>query len=362
MLLAHPLLAQDSSYVLSGVVSDAAGRVIAGAEVTIWHQEQPIGTVWSREDGSFGLRAQRGVPATAVFVRAIGFFPQSVLVPGLNAALRIVLLPYLQPLPEIIVAAARRHCPNTNAPEAHALWQAVAAKYEATPLDRSQHSSFEGWFGDVQANQVGGEAGKRGGLGWTNRDGGYRVAAERRIKATGYALALDRDRPNKGTFLDLLDPAFFAWWYPRLDLHDSEHFLRDSFGTLSLSVAESDAGEWRIAFCSVGRKTPGIQGTITIASDSSLRDAQWRFVTPSPNEDAGGTVTFLAPSGAIPWRHLPGTSVYLRRLGGSRTQYYQEYRVHRSWDFGPTGRLPSRHFSFHVKGGTGSRPTSRWTH
>ncbi len=169
--------------------------------------------------------------------------------------------------------------------------------------------------------------------------GAYAVAAELRdadfaaIEQDGYATRL---HPSVGTTPEY-GGLYFYWSYPPLHRDLSEHFLQTSFANKhTFGLSRQPDGSFALSFCGRNHARPYLEGTLSIAVDTSLVSAQWTFITPRPAESAGGEVTFLAPGQTLlPWSLVPLRSAFWRRIGGSRTLYFQESSVYREWRVGP---------------------------
>src|SRR5690606_12630615 len=100
-----------------------------------------------------------------------------------------------------------------------------------------------------------------------------------------------------------LDGRFEAWEYPPLEADLAGHFADALFLELhTLSVVRADEDGWVLGFCPrPGRgERPVIEGTITLAGDTTFASAEWRFRTVKRfPENAGGKVMF-APRGSSP--------------------------------------------------------------
>lgn len=84
-----------------------------------------------------------------------------------------------------------------------------------------------------------------------------------------------------------------------------------------------------------------LEGALTLAADSALVRAEWRYRTDGPAEEAGADVTFLPPGGAVASRLLPAESLFWRRLLGRDTFVYR-WRRYVPYEFHPADVQPPR--------------------
>jgi hypothetical protein len=187
--------------------------------------------------------------------------------------------------------------------------------------------------GSVPAGQVGSldllpaEPGERGVA------GSWRTRLTRRIAQSGYAFARSGGPDLTG--------AFEAWEYPPLEAELASHFASGLFGERnSLSLVRTAVGELIVGFCARAdlRRQPSIEGQLVLNPDTTLAEAQFRFRTPSPSEDAGGRVQFLPPS-----RHpegvflLPARGVYYLRKS---LNYFEKLDDYVDWKTAPSRVRP----------------------
>jgi hypothetical protein len=316
-----------------GQLRTAEGRGLPDGIIGLWRGTGEFYHVQADADGRFALPADSVARASSMTARAIGFIPRTLRVPAhASDSLVIILERYAQPLPDLVVADARQTCPNRDDPEARALWNATRSKYDLVPLDRAYRSTQRWYRAEVEVGAVGHIVEDQLTAGWEGRRGDYRLLAHERIRESGYAL---RRTPAGGEGVD----TYLNWWYPRLDRWDADQWLRDAFGQRNaLSILERAADGVTLAFCGRRGPQPSIEGLLKIGVDSTLLMARWQFVTPKPNENAGGEVAFV-PTGR---RLLPLRSIFWRRSGADRALYFQDAALHEGWSFGPTVEIPPR--------------------
>lgn len=314
---------------VTGTIHDPAGTPVPEATVALWKGTREIARTLSDPSGSFHFGVEASAGADVLLVRRIGFRPTSVGLSAQRTALSVTLQQVATALPEVVTTATGRACPNHDEPEARKLWHAMSEHYATHQHGDDAWARAIGAWGEVTAPEVGDVDESRLG------PGDYAVAGERRealfrsIASDGYAHRL---RPGD-------DPTgeYFYWRYLPLDRDLSEHFVESGFAKRhSLGLWRADDGSLTITFCGRDHSKPYLEGTLSISSDTALRAARWKFRTPSPHEDAGAEVSFLAPPrGATIWLLVPLRSVFWRRLGGSEKLYVQEALVYQEWKIGP---------------------------
>ena len=78
-------------------------------------------------------------------------------------------------------------------------------------------------------------------------------------------------------------------------------------------------GQTTLAFCGKAAG-PTIHGLITLVPGDSMISAEWRFETPDPEEEAGGSVSFASYHDAAGQRHLVANRGLFFRRSGSGTR------------------------------------------
>lgn len=310
-----------------GVVVDTSGEPVQGARVNLWSEHRLLATTTTTLTGAFGFAAAESPEARAISVSRIGYETVNrPFRPG-EGEMRIRLVPVALQLDGVSVAArAPRRCPNREDPQARALWTRTAARYSrATDTvnievlsDMVAGEVDEAELGDVRSEDMDVSGA------YSN---GYRRVVDPRI-GYGYALSVS------------IEPEFAAWSYMPLWSFGAPHFLDPSFGEYNtLSVLARSSGTTVIVFCSRGlsRAAVGIEGTLTIAADSSFASATWRFLAPRRREEAGGRTIFAPhPGGSSrPWL-VPTQGFYWRREHG-RSRVYRIWRNYDRWQASPDG-------------------------
>lgn len=334
MAVAAPLGAQPA-----GVVLDPAGRPLPGVTVVLWGNTRELARALTDSAGRFRFTPDQAAGATTVLARRIGLRPGSTPLFDGGPDLRLVLEPVAIALPAMTATAVQRACPGADQPDARALWRSVADRYVAAPSDRGHGTVMLRRVGEVPGAEVAEIDEDRLRDHWRAVHGEIRRDWARFIPDSGYAGRTPEHRsgfePHEETSLH--------WRYAPLHREMVEHFISGDFGRRHAFRAwrHSD-GSATLAFCRVrGTRGPDIEGTLELAPDSSIASASWRFLTPRPDEDAGGHVIFVPPPVSARFRRLvPARSVFWRRLSGYEDLYYQDAAVYRTWRYGIDGEVP----------------------
>lgn len=277
--------------------------------------------------------------AERIQVRRIGYLPATLRIERGSTTLRIVMRALPAPLPDVVVAAARELCPNAPDPAASALWQRARERYAQGMAGRGTLRQALRWEGSVSPESVGVVVDPRRRPSWTAKTGVPQRALARRLPAEGYATPLRYTKPG----YQPLEEQYLAWRYARLESTEAYHFADSAFGARhTLSVVASDADGTRIAFCGKRGRLPGMEGTLSIAADTTLLSASWQFITPRPDEEAGGEVAFLPPGprdGSRAGYLLPSRGVFWRRIAG-RQRFHQRAETYLQWVVGADSTMP----------------------
>jgi hypothetical protein len=135
---------------------------------------------------------------------------------------------------------------------------------------------------------------------------------------------------------------YAQWQYAPLETDIAHHFTEALFGQLHVfSFAATTDGERTIRFCPRirDRSRPEIEGSLTIGADTAFLDADWKYTTPRPVEDAGGEVDFLPPHATTRGLLLPERYLFWRRIPGS-TRYHVEGGSYEEWRIFPGKEAP----------------------
>ncbi|HET7551204.1 MAG TPA: carboxypeptidase-like regulatory domain-containing protein [Gemmatimonadaceae bacterium] len=343
-------LAPAAAAQVSGTVREPGGIPVPEATVALWSGPREIARTFTDADGNFRFDRDSSQGATVLLVRRIGFSPTSTPLGEKRTGLAVTIEQLAAPLPEVVTTAARRACPNHEDPAARALWRAMSDHYATHAHNAGVWTATSGTSGEVSAAEVGEVEGNRIGYGGYASTGQVRLSYYRAIARDGYAT---RIRPG-----DDIEGHFFHWRYPPLHRELSEHFVEREFALRhTLGLWRNEDGSFTITFCGRDHSKPYLEGTLSVSRDTVLTTARWNFRTPSPHEDAGAEVSFLAPPRGANIRLLvPLRSVWWRRLGGSETLYVQDATVYREWYMGPDAMSRDRSLRWSAlrKSATGS--------
>ncbi len=141
------------------------------------------------------------------------------------------------------------------------------------------------------------------------------------VRENGYARPIEGDRISSRSD---------RWSYPYLESLFAVHFISTLFRELhTFRNVSSDANGWTVMFCPRNVKKPHIVGNLVIGPDTSLLQATWSFVTPAPEDKAGGEVLFapVVVDGTLR-PLLPITGRFWRQ---DVRRFYQEWIEHREW-------------------------------
>lgn len=314
------LVAHAASAQVRGAVVDTSGAPLRDAEVQVWTGTRYAGRLNTDEQGTFRLRRLE-VDSLTLTVHRLGFQTRIVQLATWDTSVVVRMEPAPVRLAPVTVASAgRRLCPNGEDPRARALWTAMRGRYwqPSSPAVVA--------FGLIEMRSgVGGReevydpaAGERTTL-WT-RDA-LLIAHPELMDQSGYAT-----RANGGVGVRT---AF--WSYRYLDDGMMQDFTGDFFGQAHTFSMLSAGGETVLVFCPRERmqRTGQIEGTLRLDSAMNLVQAQWRFRTPRPDEDAGGEATYAPPSTALGGALLVRESWFWRRTNGGR--YYFEAKTFTGW-------------------------------
>lgn len=306
---------------VGGRVVDGSGQPVTGARVEMWGPLRRLSTRETDASGAFTFTGPQADSATGLVVSRIGHASRSLSIrPPASSLLIRLSEAVLQLEPLAVRASSRRLCPNRDEPAARTLWSAAAARY-GSPDTLS-----------IQADEVF----VTGEVPWAELGMVDETALRRNQRMTG---PQRRDIvPGRGYGFRITsswDADFVAWYYMQLGSHFTQHFIDASFGTYnSLSIRARAADATVLAFCSrnLGRGAVGIEGTLTIAHDTTFVSATWQYLPPDPVEVAGGEVTFAPHPGSprLPWL-VPAASLYWRAIHGRRDLYFQRWERFNEW-------------------------------
>jgi hypothetical protein len=310
-----------------GRVVDAGDQPVAGARVEIWGARQLLGVENTTAAGEFTFSAAATHGAVGVLVQQTGFSPLHAGVSPPATALVLRLRPGVVALEtiEVRAAARRRLCPNREEPEARALWRAAAERYSNAPDTLGIEVKLFSYHADVPRSRLGEVDETRPRPGSRGTGNHPRTVGPKR----GYGYRLSES----------MNEEFAFWSYVALGSHAAQHFVHPSFGTynqLSVRVRGPDHVVLTFCSCDLEKGAVGVEGTLTLASDTTLLKAEWKFRTHAPQEEAGGEVVFApyAAGAERPWL-VPASSLYWRRREGHVDRYFQRWERYARWQVAP---------------------------
>lgn len=316
----------------------SSGVPLPNATVVLWGATHELARTTTDAQGRFRFDSVVAARASGLVARSIGYEPSAIAVRTGDEGLRITLTQRTQSLPATVVSVTRRQCPFRDEPAARALWMAVRDTY-VTASPTVGHLAVMAWrHGDVAGAEVGDIDEARIGPGSYGVTGTARGQYESTMATRGYAVRRRASRAGE----TVIDPAYFAWWYPPLHRAMLEHFVGTTFAqrhVFRLGPSSGTLGR-QLLFCPRDRKQPALEGAMELAPDSSVARVRWLFVTPKPREDAGGEVVLVPPGSSTVRRLVPTRSVYWRRLAGYGDRYYQDEATYQGWYWGITESIP----------------------
>lgn len=324
LLVLLALVASTASAQLRVAVRDSAGNALLGARVELWSGSALITVRATDPDGIAAFTAVESPRATDVLVRNIGFAPRRVSVIGAASPLVVRVDRLAQSLPAVTVASVARSCPQTDEPEARALWRRVAARYgepsyagRTTLLEQRQATVDERDVGFFYEDELRG-----GSRAYTTAgmEGGHR-----QIERNGYVAALDSTHS-----LEL----FGGWRYPAIEAELSGHFATERFAEgHTLALVARTASSVTLRFCARDRRGDGLDGTLLLSERDGFAEARWRYWNPRDRvEQAGGAATFAGvreDEGVVPLASTSG--LFWRRLPSGK--FIQRWQRFHEWQF-----------------------------
>ncbi len=303
---------------VAGVVLDQRGAPVAGAAVDLWNAVSYLATRTADTEGRFAFPPRDALRASHLVARAIGYSPTRVGITSSAASLRVTLSPIAVTLDPVRVEGTRL-CPRPDSPAARDLWRAMARRYD-TPSGGVWWADAQLFASRVAEEYLGVISSLRPQEAFVAHGGRHYERVTDRIREEGYAWL--PSGLNLGQRFDL-------WEYPFLESHLVAHFLDETFARRHAFGTDSSTETLVIVFCATEEKVPSIEGTLTLAPDSTLTTASWRFVNTAPSEQAGGMALFgprVQRRGRVPL--LPLAGLYWRKLV---FDYYQEWWQFTAW-------------------------------
>ena len=314
---------------VDGVVVDGNGQPVEGATVELWRPLERAAVRLTGADGAFRFREDESAGASALYVTRLGFAPlRATAAPGATGV-RLVLTEARLPLPELVVETATHVCPNEESGDAVALWRAASAGYVPVEEGVFVGTRLTSAMSRVEIGDVGVRPARASGRGERGSAGSVHAEWRERIRKEGYAWPLRASS---------LDGRFEAWEYPRLESDLAGHFADTLFLELhTLSVVRADEDGWVLGFCPrPGRgDRPVIEGTITLAPDTTFASAEWRFWTGDRfPENAGGKVMFTPRGGSPASSYLLPIEGWYWRATSFPDRFVQHWQKYEAWQVG----------------------------
>jgi hypothetical protein len=329
---ALPLGSSGRLIPIEGIVRELSGEGIPSARVELWSDARLLAATRTDVSGAFRLEIEEPwSPRWRLEVSRLGYGPASVPVSSEGSAAEVLLTPAPLPLPGFEVEGQRDFCAAPESREARALWEAARTRH-AGGLDTLGIASYTHLRTDTIPTA------SEAGMGLFGAEPGQRASApllrlswDRRVERDGYAFRVRRSDRER---------SYDSWSYPPLEADFAPHFAEETFGRLHAFHLEfEDAGGWVLRFCGTRTNRPYLEGSVEIGPDTLIRQVEWRFRTPEPDETAGGWAKFAPPPGdegfapllpteSMTWRSLPEGDV-LRRA-----QWYE------GWIMAPGDSVP----------------------
>lgn len=271
---------------MSGMIRDPGGGPVQGAIVELWGAQARLAVGRTDSSGRFRFPAAVTSGAVSILTRRIGYAEMSASLPNGDTTRQYLMVPAANMLPEVVTRAAKHACPRQDDPAARALWNRARSRYRMLPAGYGM--SYDAMADSNDVSIPGSDTLPDSTMEEDAMEIGatLRAADTSRIHALGYAWLYYIHSLRHGSER--------RWRYPALGSYLAEHFGGDEFGARHvLTLIGTDGGELQIGFCARSDRQPEISGAIRLRADTSFLDATWRFVTPKPHDDAGGTVTFI---------------------------------------------------------------------
>ncbi len=333
-----------------GRVIDEGAAPIPEAFVELYAGGERIAGVLTAADRRFAFLQPAEAPLVLV-TRRIGFEPSRTTIdPAGRLDVTVRMRRRSVTLAAVTVTAEAARCAVRDDPDARRLWLGMRARYAPWPeTDR---------LAPLRVPHIHGEGASTRALVLPESVGVVDTTSAR-YSVQGMTLGR-RHLPARAAeyygrrhYLggDRLD----RYAYPYLDGMEAWHFADTLFGAWNRfgPVTRFEEG-FAIPFCSRvergrGRERdvePYLTGTLTVANDTSLLRARWRFVT--PDEEAGGEVVFT-PAAGVGVPPLSAVGLFWRRRVLDVVQVWTRFRQWYWCDSGctrdamrPIGRLNGR--------------------
>lgn len=313
---------QRNEAVIRGIVTDTTGAPLKGVTVEALERGRLLGGRITGEDGAFAFDLSDLAPTATVLLRAnrLGYRmlerridPRS----GEEHRLRLEEEPIA--IRELVVESEGLGCRIEDQEAARNLWRAMRRRYVgpmdtvgiATYLSEEQALVDRGEIGPLEP-----PADKKAQRGSSSQ---LRFSWGRRVRRSGYAFPVRRTEMGR---------SFDSWSYAPLQADFAPHFVGSAFGDLHrFRLVDRGTFGWVIEFCPEEPERPSIVGSLRLAPDTTLLEAEWLFRTEDPQEEAGGHAIFPPATDSAGGNYpLPRESIFWRRLPtGDFQEIHQRY-------------------------------------
>jgi hypothetical protein len=309
---------------ITGRVATPSGEAVEGATVELWSIERRLAARLTDEEGRFSFSGDLASEASGFYVGRLGYNSLQIPFQAGRLNYEITLEESAIPLQGFVVEAEVEQCFEDGDRVARELWEGIRPNYNdaidtvgvATYLARAEVLVPIGEVGPVELPEF--APSQRG------SNSLLRFSWRRYVKNSGYA------RPVRRTDLS---GSYASWTYPPLEADFSPHFVDDVFGEIHhFKIEAEDAGGWTIAFCpeDLDEGRPWLRGRLRIAPDTTLQWAEWSFITPEPDEGAGGRAVFPPVTGDRETTYLlPSEGLFYRRTKDET--FLQQYQRFEGW-------------------------------
>lgn len=338
-----------------GRVLTADGRPLPAATVEVWGRAVVHHVTETDDEGRFTLPDLEDVEVSRYVFRHLGLGIEIVQRDDFRDGMEIRLREAAYELEGIRATVSRNACPQEDQPEARELWRSAAAAYDERTSERGTGGYYEADIGDLSENDLFRDLDQvdAGRVEWADWPGGQRVSRgrvsslEEVVREMGYAWERVLDGPEYFFGRD----RHLNWLYPELESRSAGHFATPTFAELhTLSVADETDEGFLVRFCPRDSDRPWIRGTLLIGHGREMLEAEWRFRTGEPEEDAGGWVEFTTVSDPVEGRgHLLARRGLFYRHDGFEKRfpdaprwYFRDLRKWTRWAVSPSRRKPSR--------------------
>ncbi|MFP3948543.1 MAG: carboxypeptidase-like regulatory domain-containing protein [Longimicrobiales bacterium] len=331
-------LPSTPSAALSGVVTDTTETPVRGVAVEAWLEGRLLGTRITGEDGAFAFAfpddwtADLATGPLRLRANRLGFRALERVV-DFSAGRAVILEMREEPIAVrgLVVESERPRCRTEDQDEARSLWNSMRTKYFG-PMDTVGIATYlaegEALVGRGEIGPLDLPSEREAQRGSSSQ---LRFSWSRRVRRSGYAFPVRRT--DKGESFD-------SWSYAPLESDFAPHFVSSGFGELHrLRIRDQGSFGWIIEFCPEDPERPSIVGSLRLAPDTTLLEAEWLFRTGDPQENAGGHATFPPASESAEESYpLPRESIFWRRLP---TGDFQEvHQLYEKWIVAPGDTVP----------------------